>query len=281
MKGYKHLDKKPVSVENAGRSEFAQLLAIILPHGRGLLCMLQAYYDESGTHAGSPILCVAGFMFTADQCLAFEKEWAAALDASGIKVFHTVDYAHSKGEFASKGRRPEYDDLYKTLLGLALKHTAKGTAYLVSETIFNRVKPPGYTERWGNAYAVCALLCIAEFGRWCHKNHPTEKIAHVFESGVANAGSAGRLMNLISQYQELRETYCHYSHTFVSKKDAIPLQVADILAYEIYKEEFAKRQGPGRRPVRKSLLSLAPAIQSVHIPTEKKIKPYLEMLMRF
>ena len=55
----------------------------VKPAGR-LAVMLQAYFDESGTHVGAPALVVAGYLFEPDPCLALAREWRAGLAASGV-----------------------------------------------------------------------------------------------------------------------------------------------------------------------------------------------------
>jgi len=63
--------------------------------------MLEAYFDESGTHRGSPVMCVAGYLFDSDQAFRLDQEWGATLADFGLSHFHAVDCAHGKGEFES------------------------------------------------------------------------------------------------------------------------------------------------------------------------------------
>ena len=41
--------------------------------------MFNAYYDESGTHNGSPITVLGGFLGEAIQWAEFEREWRKVL----------------------------------------------------------------------------------------------------------------------------------------------------------------------------------------------------------
>ena len=50
--------------------------------------MLDAYFDDSGTHQGSPAISVAGYMSTPDRWKRFESEWRETLDAYGVEFFH-------------------------------------------------------------------------------------------------------------------------------------------------------------------------------------------------
>jgi len=40
--------------------------------------VLRGYFDEGGTHKGSPVTCVAGYLFFPEKGLAFPDKWATA-----------------------------------------------------------------------------------------------------------------------------------------------------------------------------------------------------------
>src|SRR5438105_4466057 len=48
------------------------------PRGRTFV-ILTAYYDESGTHGGSPLTVLAGFVGSGDEWVGFEREWQKVL----------------------------------------------------------------------------------------------------------------------------------------------------------------------------------------------------------
>ena len=37
--------------------------------------VLRGYFDEGGTHKGSPVTCVAGYLFFPEKGLAFPDKW--------------------------------------------------------------------------------------------------------------------------------------------------------------------------------------------------------------
>ncbi len=67
---------------------FTRLLEILLPHGEQVLVTIEAYFDESGTHAGSPFLCVAGYLFEATKRREFDTEWRTMLADFDLPFFH-------------------------------------------------------------------------------------------------------------------------------------------------------------------------------------------------
>jgi hypothetical protein len=59
-----------------------------------LVLTLHGYFDESGTHAGSDALAVAGYLSTAEQRDLFEREWRAALNEWGLDFFQMTDFSN-------------------------------------------------------------------------------------------------------------------------------------------------------------------------------------------
>jgi hypothetical protein len=68
--------------------------------------MLGAFFDDSGTHAGSPVVAIGGLLGTEEQWEVFEKRWLALLKEPlpgkpPLEQFHLSPCRNAKGEFAS------------------------------------------------------------------------------------------------------------------------------------------------------------------------------------
>jgi hypothetical protein len=61
--------------------------------------VLTAYFDESGTHAGSELSVMAGFLGNARQWRKLEKRSAKLFDRYKVDVFHTIDVRRSDKDF--------------------------------------------------------------------------------------------------------------------------------------------------------------------------------------
>ena len=63
--------------------------------------MIEAYFDESGSHQGSPLLSVGGYIFERDQCDRFDAAWRKMLQDFEVPFMHMTaceggDYPYEK-----------------------------------------------------------------------------------------------------------------------------------------------------------------------------------------
>ena len=45
-----------------------------------MAALIKVYFDESGSHDGSPILSVAGYLYEREKCLSLDKELEKILE---------------------------------------------------------------------------------------------------------------------------------------------------------------------------------------------------------
>lgn len=215
--------------------------------------MVQAYFDESGTHHGAPVTCVAGYLFESEQCLRLDSEWKEALDQFGIQYFHMADCAGGGKLF--RGRSiAERDNLERKLIGIIKRRARIGVVASVRPEDHAHFAAPSLAER-GAGYVLCLLWCIMGVSAWINKHKYNDKIAYFFEAGHQLEGRANQAMVHLSGNPTLREGARYSSHTFIMKDEARPIQAADILAWQWYKE-WTNRFGEKRRPRRRDLESL-------------------------
>jgi len=63
---------------------------------------LQAYLDETGTHADSPVVGVGGMILDCDSWVCLSREWQKALDDEEIESMHATDLYTNGGIFRKK-----------------------------------------------------------------------------------------------------------------------------------------------------------------------------------
>src|ERR1700686_2693669 len=95
---------KPAEIDGANPSHvfLARMLELLVPADGKAFFLVEAYFDESGTHQGSPIMCVAGYLFSPEQCKRFSEEWSAVLKEYGLPYFRMSECAHGTGVFSDK-----------------------------------------------------------------------------------------------------------------------------------------------------------------------------------
>jgi hypothetical protein len=222
--------------------------------------MVQAFFDESGTHDGAIVTCVAGYLFEPDQCLRFDDEWREALAAAGLKYFHMEECAHGVAQF--KGwPKPKRVEIQTKLIGIIKRRAAIGVVVSVCQQDYATVAAPGLSQA-GGAYVLCLMWCLAGVSAWVNRHNFQGSIAYFFEAGHRLQSHANRAMNSLASNPILSAQSRYGGHAFLPKDLAEPdkrlvrpLQAADLLAWQWHKD-WDNRFGPTRRGRRLDLDSL-------------------------
>jgi hypothetical protein len=214
---------------------------------------MAAYFDESGTHENSPVMCVAGYLFSAEQAQHLHREWGETLGNFKLSHFHAVDCAHGVREFKNLDKKQRVE-LTTKLIGIIKRRMELGIAVSISDTDFGRVAAPKW-ER-GGPYLLAALQVLSGVVAWADKYSYSGEIAYFFEAGHKHQSQTNKAIKMVKA-RDSTSDYLHYlSHTFAGKRDVLPLQAADLLAYEWAKELRRRNMPPVRRAMRTSLDSL-------------------------
>jgi Protein of unknown function (DUF3800) len=220
----------------------------LLPGKDGTVVVLQAYFDES---AQAGIFSVAGFAFAKPQVRKFNKEWSELFCAYGFS--HMTDL-HARQEQFDGIDDNEASRLCIEAINIINKRTTFGVAVGCDLSEIEDFLPK-HIEGFGDAYPFCCHVAMQMLGTLVRESGSEEEIAYVFESGHEYAKEAHRFMGLTDVSPELKEAYRHRSHAFVGKEDAVPLQAADIFAWEYARYwDLTVRRGQIR--MRKSLASV-------------------------
>ncbi len=205
--------------------------------------------DESGVHEGSPVLTVAAYVATPAIWRDWTQRWNVA--KRPIKVFHAVDCQNFAGEFRDWNEE-QRDGLVIRLLDVMNESDIPGVVIGLHMDEFNKamVGRDDLRAIFGTPYTAVfhwvtqVIINIAEL------HASTERIEFVHETNdfrqearesvewiKKNGNPSGRTMGL----------------SFFDKRDYVPLQAADFLAYE-----GNKRMRDPSRPPRRPWLRLNP-----------------------
>jgi hypothetical protein len=213
-----------------GKHEILERLLEVLAPGKGdLVAFLECYFDESGSHGGSPVLCIGGYLFDKDECKALDLKWKEVLDRFRLPYFRMSACAHNQKPFDQLSRQ-ECIDVEKEMIRLIGEHALLGVAVAVNEDDYNtwfEGRNPA-----GSAYSFCCWQVLAGIRSWIMRNRFQGEVAYFFEAGHNSQPEANALMHRIFKNETLRKGYCYATHSFVDKQKVRPVQTADILAWQ-------------------------------------------------
>lgn len=215
----------------------------------GEIC--EVYVDESGTDDGSPVMCLAGHVYTSDGAKAMASAWREVLQEYNLPFFHMVDCAHGVDPF-DKLTRQECIDVATKMIALIRGHSEYGFATSVKEQEYKSLVPMELQKAIGSPYTFCIRQCLGLVKNWAKRADFNGKIAYFFESGHDKQGEADRILKEDFKAPVLVQNFHYAAHTFADKKGVLPLQAADLLAWQW----FTQCKRPSHLPMRKDLEAL-------------------------
>jgi hypothetical protein len=216
-----------------------------------ILFPVQFYFDESGIHAGSPALILAGYAAPTAQWLKFEERWKIALAGAGVSCFHMSEFESRLGEFQGWSN-PKRIAFLSNLIDIINDTAVYGLCCALSMDDYREAVPEDL-RRFDPRFAY--LLCFAECLTWLPEilegAPPKETVNLIFDG---NDQYVPTLYRMFMRFKRalVDPQWLMGTLSGASKQDMIPLQSADILAYEMYKH-LNHRLTDQDRAMRKSL----------------------------
>jgi hypothetical protein len=240
---------------------FARLLEITVG-AHGVACFLEAYVNARGTHQGSPVLSVAGYLFDAQQAKAFDLEWREALRNAGIQgPFRMYECVYQQGEFETwlQARR---DQLIRELVGIIKARMMRSVAITAAaQDIQDSVKDavaaiPLLKGAINGPYTFCVAHCVATIDRWVKQHCSAETtVFYFFERGQSLTHKETLdFFHWVERTSPLAKQYRYRGSTPLRKEDTRLLEAAELLAWEwcnFYEDSYVTE-----KPRRDSLSSL-------------------------
>jgi hypothetical protein len=217
------------------------LRRVILPPGtvNGGMCMLTAYFDDSGTHDTSDIVLWLGVVGNEHQWAYFSDLWAQKLQnpspgKSAIGCFHMTDCQGAYEDFAGWGRTAT-DFLVHELGTIIIKTGLWSFCTAVSRKDWDElVVGADLRTAWGDAEQHCILGCFSHTTLWAKKNAQKE-MAFVFDDRPHRSARVKQMFDIYRRgHLATNSIPALDSITFSSSRRFLPLQAADLLAWEQY-----------------------------------------------
>lgn len=205
--------------------------------------MLQAYFDDAGTHRDARIICWGGFLGTDEQWAGFDEKWRAKLARpfdqaeharAGLKRFHLAECQALDGEFRDY-RRAECDSLQHDFREIICEAGVVGVAYCLERPIYERLVQGEAREVLGTAEQRCFASCFEGAFRKAQQYFPQQHrmtlIFDFIEDPVRQAE-----IRAVAKKVEQDPGSRPFIETagFGTMLDNTPLQAADIMATENY-----------------------------------------------
>lgn len=196
--------------------------------------MFIAYFDESGTHKGSPAIVIAGYLSSDKRWSKFQVRWKEILNEAEIEFFHMADYESRQGPYKNWTDAKRIKVITQ-IIGAIKKRTEVGISTAIIRADYEKAKEKiGYPVV--SAYSFCVFKALFHVEMWADEFKHTEPIAYVFEQGAGYQRELDDMRRWIESNEEIKKRLRWGSFTTADKRLLNPLQAADIHAFETYKE---------------------------------------------
>src|SRR4051794_23383288 len=212
---------------------------VVLPHGSrdsGLLAMIRAYFDDSGTHDGSDAVVMAGLFGYPNQSDYLSELWAKQLanpcpGKDAISRFHMAPCQASDEEFLG-WKRIETDYLVDELIEIICKAGVYGFGCGLSRKTYDELVTGDQRRANGSAETSCTINCFQSLLRYSQEVIGSRESAFVFDERPDQKRNIERIYGVYKGVQDNGAEIA--SVTFGNSKRILPLQAADLLAWEVY-----------------------------------------------
>ena len=180
-----------------------------------------AYFDDSGHPDDQDCLVVAGFVASEEQWRRFEETWRRILDPLKIDPFHMTEF-----EASTRWSRREKDEILYRLVRATTVRAQFYIAHVVNMSAYREINAEfAFEQEIGTPYALAGRTVARSLNEWKAAQPGTrDKLLVVFEDGTKHKG------DLIDVMQR-DGLPCP---AFRKKHEGIPLQAADLLAWEVF-----------------------------------------------
>jgi len=201
------------------------------------MTLLYAYLDESGIHDPSPIVAVAGFAMTKPDWTSFEVEWLEELnrfrcDGYPISAFHSLECEHGQGEFTGIAR--EIREWFPPRLAkIIAKYRPLSIWSAVARDDWEAVADSTLRSTYPHPFYFCFEHCAMEMASWSARYTAGSGIAVVYSEQDEFKDTIQTIWRAYKQAQSVAPEVTSFTTT--SYRNCVPLQAADLLAFECFR----------------------------------------------
>jgi hypothetical protein len=203
--------------------------------------MIDVYMDESGVHDGAPAVTSSAVWARPSVWGSWTRDWIKAKQP--INIFHASECSGRTGEFKgwSRGQRDEL--VIKRLLPTFPAHKLHGRFGGIHKEALNRCLEayPEIKREFGDPYFACIHWSFRRVCEYAMKhNHQRVSVIHEISDYQVD-------VKYVFEYTQRKFPDLEMTLRFGKKGDFVPLQAADLVAYEGYK--FLEGGSAERKPI--------------------------------
>jgi hypothetical protein len=228
---------------------------------RGELCMLTAYFDDSGSHPESELVVWYGLFGNQFQWTHFNNLWAAKLrepspGKPALTRFHMAPCQAADGEFLGWSRTAT-DFLVHELGDIILKCGLSSDGVAIPRKDWNDLVTGDLRTVLGDAEGYSMRIAFVRACAWARESGRNGEIAFVFDNRKEKEAEGKRIFQLFEHLSQIEPNAVKpTSITFADSTSVRPLQAADLVAWEMYQYslESVKNGGAphaGRKQMRR------------------------------
>ena len=205
--------------------------------------MIRAYFDDSGSESlpSSTHVCLAGYLADDHYWITFNRLWRHQLARHGISCIHMKDLIPLQGEYRTLGwDTAKRDQVIRDFVGVIRYSELIGFGVAVDAVAWREARKR--SPKSFNAQMFCFARLFRLVVERMKKSAPREWLNVHFDSNPEFGAQRLKL------FDEIRRTdrdaaWLLSSITFADMKTYLPLQAADMLAWESRKELVQKAGG--------------------------------------
>ncbi len=200
-----------------------------------------AHFDES--YGSADAYSVAGYVATEEGWDGLIRAWRKLAKQEKFTVLHKNKLEHNFGEFAwpnltENGRAIKKKRINSKACSIILRHVIAGFGASVQKSEWQSQVADG--SKWGDMmgnsfYAAGVWVCLNMVGAWAESRPDVKMVRYVFEEGAEGRHEAEKMLRELHDDPYDRQRYRIHGYSFEGK-DTVPLQAADFLAYESYRQ---------------------------------------------
>jgi hypothetical protein len=222
--------------------------------------MITAYFDDSGTHAQSDIVLVAGIFGTESRIGDLDANWKRHLDApldgrkGPISRFHAYDCFQSLGDFTG-WTRTETDYFRHQLRTVVIESEVAAYGVACQRRDYDELIVEPIRSVLGTPEGFCINQCFVRSLAWVQANTYDPQMKFVFDNRPSQVRCyAGTVYDAFAKWIQPPPQLC--GSTFLSSKEIRPLQAADMVAWELYQRAQAILAHGPSAPVHRGIAHL-------------------------